>query len=525
MSFDEKILNNCEKAIFLLRKLFKDYGYEQYKVSKFEEYDLYMKNKSFLVSENVLTFTDTNGKLMALKPDVTLSIIKNTKDDEPLRKVYYNEVVYRPNDENGFREINQTGLECIGDIDTSNVCEVITLAIKSLQQISETYLLNISHNGFIAGLLSESNADEQTNEAILKAVSQKNTAAVKAICNEKNISEKVTNALCELCFIYAPVCECQEKLENLIINEQMQAAFYEISKINSTLQKSGMADRVMMDFSIENDMNYYNGIIFNGFVGELPQSVLAGGRYDNLVHKMGKNKGAIGFAVYLDLLERIDEKANEEDDGEFINVALPKGRLGEKAYDIFEKSGYECPAIYDKGRKLIFENSDKKVRYFWVKPSDVAIYVEKGAADVGIVGKDILLEQNSDVYEMLDLKLGKCRMAVAAKKDFCDNHDKTLVVATKFPNIAKQYYNSISRQIDIIKLNGSIEIAPLLGLSDVIVDIVETGKTLLENDLEPKETIVNISARLICNKSSYKFKNQRINDLRNNMAQILDNEE
>ena len=200
-----------------------------------------------------------------------------------------------------------------------------------------------------------------------------------------------------------------------------------------------------------------------------------------------------------------------------INIALPKGRLGEKAYAIFEKSGYECPAIYDKGRKLIFENSDKKVRYFWVKPSDVAIYVEKGAADVGIVGKDILLEQDSDVYEMLDLKLGKCRMAVAAKKDFVDNHEKTLIVATKFPNIAKNYYNSISRQIDIIKLNGSIEIAPLLGLSDVIVDIVETGKTLLENDLKPYETIVDISARLISNKSSYKFKNKKITELRSNI--------
>lgn len=525
MSFDEKILNNCEKAIFLLRGLFKNYGYEQYKVSKFEEYDLYMKNKSFLVSENVLTFTDTNGKLMALKPDVTLSIIKNTKEDEPLKKVYYNEVVYRPNDENGFREINQTGLECIGDIDTSNVCEVITLAIKSLQQISDTYLLNISHNGFISGILAEAHTDEQINAKILKAVSQRNTAAIKSICEESKISDKVTDALCELCLIYEPISSCTERLESLILNEQMQAAFYEIYKLNSTLEKEGMNDRVMIDFSIENDMNYYNGIIFNGFINELPVSILAGGRYDNLVQKMGKNKGAIGFAVYLDLLERIDEKEKADDDNEYINVALPKGRLGEKAYAIFEKSGFPCPAIYDKGRKLIFENSDKKVRYFWVKPSDVAIYVEKGAADVGIVGKDILLEQNSEVYEMLDLGLGKCRMAVAAKKDFKDNHNKTLVVATKFPNIAKQYYNSISRQIDIIKLNGSIEIAPLLGLSDVIVDIVETGKTLLENDLEPKETIVEISARLISNKSSYKFKNERITTLREQMAKILEADE
>ena len=193
-----------------------------------------------------------------------------------------------------------------------------------------------------------------------------------------------------------------------------------------------------------------------------------------------------------------------------INIALPKGRLGEKAYKIFEAAGYECPSICEENRKLIFENEEKGIRYFWVKPSDVVIYVERGAADIGIAGRDIILEYSPDIYELADLGMGKCRMAVACKKDFCDNRDKTLRVATKFPNIAKKYYNSQSREIDIIKLNGSIELAPILGLSDVIVDIVETGKTLYENDLEPRETIVDISARLVANKVSYKFKNAEI---------------
>ncbi len=518
MSFDESIFGVCEKAMFLLRKLFKDNGYEQYKVNKFEEYDFYMKNKSFLVSENVLTFTDTNGKLMALKPDVTLSIIKNTKADENLKKVYYNEVVYRPNDDNGFREINQTGLECIGDIDNKNVCDVISLAIKSLKQLSDTYLLNISHNGFVLGVFDEIDVSEKTKSSIYKAIFQRNTALISSICAEYGIAKEIENVLLKLCLIYEPISNL-ECIKELILNDNMQSAFDEIKEVLSTLKQQDMADKVMLDFSIENDMNYYNGIIFDGYINELSQGILAGGRYDNLVQKMGIKKGAIGFAVYLDLLERTNENADE--DSEYINVALPKGRLGEKAYAILEKSGFDCPAIYDKGRKLIFENADKKVRYFWVKPSDVSIYVEKGAADIGIVGKDILLEQASDVYEMLDLGLGKCRMAVAGKKDFVDDKNKTLVVATKFPNIAKSYYNSISRQIDIIKLNGSIEIAPLLGLSDVIVDIVETGKTLYENDLEPKETIVDISARLISNKSSYKFKNERINNLREEIAKNL----
>lgn len=198
---------------------------------------------------------------------------------------------------------------------------------------------------------------------------------------------------------------------------------------------------------------------------------------------------------------------------EIINVALPKGRLGEKVYDIFDKAGYSCPSILETNRKLIFESEENSIRYFWVKPSDVAIYVERGAADIGVAGKDILLEYEPDVYELLDLNMGKCRMCVAGSKGFRDNTARALRVATKFPNIAKQYYASQSRQIDIIKLNGSIELAPILKMSDVIVDIVETGTTLKENNLAVLEEILPISARLISNKVSYKFKNKEIMEL------------
>lgn len=204
-----------------------------------------------------------------------------------------------------------------------------------------------------------------------------------------------------------------------------------------------------------------------------------------------------------------------------INVALPKGRLGEQVYDIFERAGYGCPSIKEKNRKLIFENPEAGVSYFWVKPSDVAIYVERGAADIGVAGKDILLEYAPDIYELMDLNVGRCRMCVAGKKDFRDNTARPLRVATKFANIARGYYSSQSREIDIIKLNGSIELAPLLGLSDVIVDIVETGKTLLENDLVPFETIVPISARLISNKVSYKFKNGPITRLCQDVERVI----
>lgn len=207
-----------------------------------------------------------------------------------------------------------------------------------------------------------------------------------------------------------------------------------------------------------------------------------------------------------------------------LNIALPKGRLGEKVYAMFEAAGYGCPAIHEKNRRLVFENQQNGVRYFWVKPSDVAIYVERGAADIGVAGKDILLEYAPAVYELADLKMGVCRMAVAAPENFADDQTLTLRVATKFPHIAKAHFAAKNRQIDIIKLNGSIELAPLLSLSDVIVDIVETGITLRENGLAVVEDVVPISARLVANKSSYTFKGDEIRALAEKITAIAENE-
>lgn len=203
---------------------------------------------------------------------------------------------------------------------------------------------------------------------------------------------------------------------------------------------------------------------------------------------------------------------------DMLNVALPKGRLGEKVYGMFERAGFPCPEIKEDSRKLIFENKEAGVRYFWVKPSDVAIYVERGVADVGVAGKDILLEYQPDVFELLDLKIGKCSMAVAGKKDFTYPKDRTVTVATKFVKIASNYYASQGRDIDIVKLNGSIELAPILGLSDVIVDIVETGTTLKENNLDVIDRFLPISARLIANKSNYKFKTKVIEYIKEKLA-------
>ena len=207
---------------------------------------------------------------------------------------------------------------------------------------------------------------------------------------------------------------------------------------------------------------------------------------------------------------------------EMINIALPKGRLGDSVYDMFEQAGLDCPAIREKSRKLVFENPEKGVRFFWVKPSDVAIYVERGAADIGVVGKDILMEDRTNVYELLDLGIGKCRMVSAGPADFSYDSSNELRVATKFVNVAREFYAASGTDIDIIRLNGSIELAPILGLSDVIVDLVETGTTLRENNLQIIDVIADISARLIANKSAFKFKTKQIVNIANKLEDIIE---
>ena len=509
-----------EKVIFSLRDLYRSYGYSQYKMSKFEEYDLYVKNKDFLISDSVITFTDTNGKLMALKPDVTLSIIKNIKDPcDGVQKLFYNENVYRISKGNQtYKEIMQLGLECIGNIRSADIQQVITLAAQSLKQIAPACVLNITNLDVLSQIIDSLDLSRSEGTAVLKCVEEKNLAGLKKL----SLPEPVLAVLTALLESYG---KAETVLPGLI--QRMDglwdtSALCYLSELVNSIEDADVRDMLYVDFSVVSDLNYYNGVVFKGFAEGIPTAVLSGGQYNKLMKKMKHTCSAIGFAVYLDMLDMALEAPECEE--AVLNVALPKGRLGEKVYAMFEKAGFPCPSIKENSRKLIFENLDAGVRFFWVKPSDVAIYVERGAADIGVAGKDILLEYKPDVYELLDLDIGKCRMAVAAKKGFQDNADRTLRVATKFSNIAQQHYLSKGRDIDIIHLNGSIEIAPILGLSDVIVDIVETGTTLKENDLEVIETIVPISARLIANKAGYQFKSKKVQQLLEQFAAQMEAE-
>lgn len=521
-----------EKTDLELRSLFRKYGYERFKMGKFEEYDLYAQNRDFIPSEDIITVTGEKGKLLALRPDLTLSIVKYFRPElSDVERLYYSETIYRSDKRGSYKGLKQTGLECVGKIGIEETNEVVTLAALSLKTISPDFVLDISHMGFLSEMLN--GLPEGQSKDIVAAIAKKNLPYLEKAIRYYRFNDVVAERIMLLANSYGDYKDVINTMKSR--NLTTTAIYYldEIEKVCTALEKNKLAKNINIDFSIINNMTYYSGILFKGYIPGISSGILSGGRYDGVMEHMGKKGGAIGFALYLDELDnptlydysgRNKSKAGAQKSKSFdgyINIALPKGRLGNKIYELFEKAGYSCPQIKEDNRKLIFENKRKKIRFFLVKPSDVTVYVERGTADLGACGSDIIEEYRPDIYEILDLKKGKCKMCIASKNGYRDDTSKTLRVATKYPYIAGKYYDKESRNIDIIKLHGSIELAPVLDMADVIVDIVETGKTLKENNLVIIEDVLDVSARLIVNKSSFKFKNKEIINLRNKLEQTL----
>ncbi len=374
MDFSYSVLKNEETAIFKLRSLYGKYGYTQYKMSKFEEYDLYVRNKDFLVSDSIITFTDTNGKLLALKPDVTLSIIKNTKEQEGcVQKVYYNENVYRVSKgTSSYKEIMQTGLECIGSIDTFNIYEVLMLACESLKSISNECVLDITHLGILSDVIEHTGLSDTARKSVFKCIGDKNLHEIKKICADENISADKTDVLVNVLSCYGSPSKVVPQLKNALKNIASDS-LNELETITTLLENNGYGDIISIDFSVINNMNYYNGIVFKGFINNIPTGVLSGGEYDKLMKKMGKNSRAIGFAVYLDLLERLTDNENEydvdtvilyneNDDINTLNNAIKmltdngKSVVAQKA--VPEKIRYkQLLALKEKGVEIIENNA------------------------------------------------------------------------------------------------------------------------------------------------------------------------
>lgn len=538
-------LGQAERTALILRAAYEQAGYRHYRMARFEEYSLYQDNRGFLPARQLISFTDLDGRLLALKPDVTLSIAKNAQPAPGCcEKYYYAESVFRPSPESrSFCEISQTGLECIGAVGPDEMAEVLRLARSSLLLASggRGAVLELGHTGFVAALLE--GAPAPAHGPLLEALRAKNAHGIRDICQKYGVQGPLCADLTALLTLAGPAKEVLKKAEPLTRTNGMRAALKELASLSAAPKKeAGPAGptrpaeavppasapgasvpaalpAVRVDLSLVNDLDYYNGLVFQGYLEGLPRPVLRGGRYDPLAARFSPGAGAVGFALYLNELERRPAPRSgpavhtQSQSRPALNLALPKGRLGDKVYALLTRAGYGCAEEPGATRKLVVENPAAGIRYFLVKPSDVAIYVEHGAADLGIVGKDILAESGPDVYELLDTGLGRCRMCVAGPAGFEEDPSRPLRVATKFMNIARDHYAARGRDIDLIRLGGSIELAPLLGLSDVIVDIVETGVTLKENGLAVLREFMPISARLIANKASWQFKRQGIEAL------------
>ena len=352
---NEKILRNDEKAVYNLRSLYRRFGYSRFKMSKFEEYDLYVRNKDFLISDGIITFTDTNGRLLALKPDVTLSIIKNAKDLKgQVEKLYYNENVYRiSGDSHSFKEITQTGLECIGDISIYDICEVLYLAVKSLENIDSNYIIDIAHAGLVSALINKCELADDIRSKVFESVQNKSIDEITSIFQNELMTKFSYDIISKLVSTYK---SCDEIIGAFGgISEDIDAQLREFSVICKSLSDMNLTDKVRIDFSIVNDTSYYSGLVFKGYISGIFTSVLSGGQYDKLMKKMGKNSGAVGFAVYLDALER---HGNEKSDYDYDFVILKDENCDSaqiiKTVESLSENGFSV---------IVLSQLDKSIRY------------------------------------------------------------------------------------------------------------------------------------------------------------------
>lgn len=510
-----------------LRETFEEKGYHEVVTPGFEFYDVFSSSSMYFPQESMYKLIDNKGRLLAMRPDSTIPIARLTATKLkghalPIR-LYYAQRIYRQQPELRGRsgEIMQMGIELVGLSSFESDIEILTAGMEAMSACcADDFRIELGHIGIYKLLMDDLKATAEQKEAIHSLIVSKNYAGLSDIL-EYFPESKTTEILKELPKLFGGK-EALGKARELFngYNEKLLEMLSYLERIFQGLVDLHL-DKVMIDFGLVHQAEYYSSLIFRGYISSAGEPVLSGGRYDELFKDFGENLPATGFGVNVDqlasrLLKETPDRPAPFENGKRnnIRIALTKGRLENNIVDLFDQMGYDTVNLKDKGRKLLLPIPDKNIDVVLAKAADVITYVEHGVCDVGIVGKDTIVESGGTFYEVLDLGFGKCRFALAVPKgsDFYGGY-RTKRIATKYPKVASSYFESKGMDVEVIKIEGSVELAPLLSLADGIVDIVETGTTLRENGLEVIEEIRNVSARLIVNVASMKLKKAEIDRL------------
>ncbi|MBO4904814.1 MAG: ATP phosphoribosyltransferase [Lachnospiraceae bacterium] len=509
-----------------LLDMMRDSGYLHMQTPSFEYFDVFANNIGLTPSRELYKFYDKEGNTLVLRPDFTPAMARAYaklyhNDDHAVKLCYSGNTFVNGSDLNGkLKESTQIGAELYNDDTCAADAGIIELVIKCMKTVGfDHFIVSVGNGNFFKGLFDEIGISSENKRLLLELISSRNLTKVREILEDLDVDKDLTGLIVHISDEYTT----KDSLFDLckkIDNEVCKKAVERLISIIEILEKKGIARYISVDLGLLNKYDYYTGVLFRAYAFGSGDAIIKGGRYDNLVKEFGKDVPAIGFGVSVDeLLMALGESGScgKKKDNDYLTFAFTKGRLADKTLALLEKAGITCEEMKDKDtRKLIFVNEDLKLKFFLAKGPDVPTYVEHGVADIGVVGKDTIDEENRKILEVLDLGFGKCRMCIcgpeSAKKLLLTRD--MIKIATKYPRIAKTYFNDVRHQsVDIIKLNGSIELAPIVGLSDVIVDIVETGSTLRENGLVVLEEICDLSARMVVNPVSMRLHSDRINDM------------
>lgn len=533
----------CREKLVLQNKLtdcMHRHGYLDIETPSFEYFDIFSKERGTVPSKDMYKFFDREGNTLVLRPDMTPSIARSVAkyfrgEEGPIKLCYCGSTFQNNESYQGrLKETTQLGAELMNDDSVEADAAMIELTVECLLASGvKSFQIEIGMAAFFKGLAEDCHFTEEEEESLRKLIKTKNLTGASELLSGKSVNPEDKELILQIPELFGSFEKISE-IRNLTKNEKSLNALARLQALYEILRKNGYDRYVSLDLGMLSKYRYYTGIIFRAITYGSGEPVASGGRYDNLVSQFGMDAPAIGMSITVDSLmmamerQEISGILKQEPIEEYITVALAKGRLAEKAMEILTKAGYSCEEMKDKNtRKLIFTNEEQKMRFFLAKANDVPTYVEYGAADIGVVGKDTILEEGRKLYEVIDFNMGRCRMCVAGPKEAKEllGSGKVIRVATKYPAIAKDYFLNVKHQtVEIIKLNGSIELAPIVGLSDVIVDIVETGSTLRENGLEVLEEVAPLSARMVINQVSMKMEQERIRKLIKDIKAVLKND-